>query len=90
MFPRPDTACVPDVDKNHEATIWTRTIQSLGGANDAQEVWLRLQLEGYWMRFTLDDKGRINRVAWALEAQRTTTLCYYPLIIQDNTFNTNK
>ena len=42
------------------------------------------------MRFTLDDKGRINRVAWALEAQRTTAPRYYPLIIKDNTFNINK
>eukprot|EP00904_Undaria_pinnatifida_P012885 jgi/Undpi1/8727/HiC_scaffold_25.g11191.m1 len=64
--------------------------KALGGANNAQELLLRLQLEGCWMRFTLDDKGRINRVAWALEAQRTTALRYYPLIIQDNTFNTNK
>eukprot|EP00904_Undaria_pinnatifida_P008627 jgi/Undpi1/4895/HiC_scaffold_19.g08247.m1 len=64
--------------------------KALGGANDAQEVLLRLQLECCWMRFTLDDKGLINRVAWALEAQRTTALRYYPLIIQDNTFNTNK
>ena len=64
--------------------------KALGGANDAQEVLLRLQLECCWMRFTLDDKGLINRVAWALGAQRTTALRYYPLIIQDNTINTNK
>eukprot|EP00904_Undaria_pinnatifida_P012327 jgi/Undpi1/8224/HiC_scaffold_25.g10694.m1 len=64
--------------------------KSLGGANDAQELLLRLQLEGCWMRFTLGDKGCINHVAWALEAQRTMALRYYPLIVQDNTFNTKK
>eukprot|EP00904_Undaria_pinnatifida_P002644 jgi/Undpi1/12380/HiC_scaffold_5.g02052.m1 len=41
-----------------------------GGANDAQDLLLRLQLEVCWTRFTLDDKGRINRVAWALEAYK--------------------
>ena len=63
--------------------------KALGGANDAQELLLQLQLEGCWVRFTLDDKRRIHRVAWALEAQRTTALRYYPPIIQDNIFNTN-
>eukprot|EP00904_Undaria_pinnatifida_P013470 jgi/Undpi1/9253/HiC_scaffold_26.g11711.m1 len=72
------------------ARLGQEQFKALGGANDGQEVLLRLQLEGCWMRLTLDDKGRINRVAWALEAQRTTALRYYPLIIQDNTFNTNK
>ena len=64
--------------------------RAVGGANDAQELLLRLQQEGCWMRFTMDEKGCINRVAWALESQRTAALRYFPLIIQDNTFNTNK
>lgn len=63
---------------------------SLGGANDAQQLLQQLQKEGCWMSFTLDECGRINRIAWALDEQKTNALRYYSLIIQDNTFNTNQ
>ncbi|CAB1106166.1 unnamed protein product [Ectocarpus sp. CCAP 1310/34] len=63
---------------------------SVGGANDAQQLLRQLQSEGCWMSFTLDNSGRINRIAWALDEQKKNALRYYPLIIQDNTFNTNQ
>lgn len=62
----------------------------LGGANDAQQLLERLQLEGCWMRFELDNAGRITRIAWATDEQRKNALRYYGIIIQDNTFNTNE
>ncbi|CAN0441282.1 unnamed protein product, partial [Ectocarpus sp. 12 AP-2014] len=63
---------------------------SVGDANDAQQLLRQLQSEGCWMSFTLDNSGRINRIAWALDEQKKNALRYYPLIIQDNTFNTNQ
>lgn len=60
-----------------------------GGSNDAQQLVQRLQLEDCWMRFQLDEGGRIRRIAWALEEQRQNALRYHSVIIQDNTFNTN-
>ncbi|CAB1112238.1 unnamed protein product [Ectocarpus sp. CCAP 1310/34] len=62
----------------------------LGGANDAQQLLERLQLEGCWMRFELDNAGRITRIAWATDEQRKNVLRYHWIIIQDNTFNTNE
>ena len=58
-------------------------------ANDAQQLFTRLQQENVWVRFQLDKDGRIVRIAWALEDQKKNALRYYPIIIQDNTFGTN-
>lgn len=63
--------------------------KDLGGTNDAQQLLEQLQLEGYWMRFEVDEAGRIKRIAWALDEQKKNALRHYPPIIQDNTFNTN-
>ncbi|CBJ33576.1 hypothetical protein Esi_0519_0001 [Ectocarpus siliculosus] len=71
------------------ARLDKQRLEDAGGANDAEQLLERLQLEGCWMRFALDEAGRVKRIAWALVEQQKNALRYHSVIIQDNTFNTN-
>lgn len=64
--------------------------QKLGRSNDARQLLERLQVENCFVRFQMDKDGRVTRIAWAVDEQKRNAMRYYPIIIQDNTFNTNR
>lgn len=64
--------------------------ERLGHANEAQQLLELLQKNNCFVRFQLDKDQRVSRIAWAVDEQKRNALRYYPIIIQDNTFNTNR
>ncbi|CAB1113554.1 unnamed protein product [Ectocarpus sp. CCAP 1310/34] len=64
--------------------------ESAADVEDARQFLGKLQKEGVWVRFQLDEDRRVARIAWALDEQQGNALRYSSIIIQDNTFNTNE
>ncbi|CAB1111409.1 unnamed protein product [Ectocarpus sp. CCAP 1310/34] len=60
-----------------------------GYVNDAQELIAYLQKTECWLRFKVDNEGRITCIVWAHQQQMAMAMRYHSVIIQDNTFNTN-
>jgi len=61
-----------------------------GYCNDAQRLLKRLQDKGCWVRFKMDDESRLVRMAWAHPDQKLNAMRYSSIVMQDNTFSTNK
>ena len=56
--------------------------------NDAQLFVKELQQSGCFLRFKLDDQGRITSIAWAHPKQQQNAMKYHSVIIQGNMSNT--
>lgn len=60
-----------------------------GYVNDAQELLAHLQKTECFLRFKMDNEGRVTCIVWAHQQQQAMAMRYHSVIIQDNTFNTN-
>lgn len=52
-----------------------------GGLNDAQLLVTQLQEADAFMRFKMDDEGRLVCIAWAHEEQRCNAVRYHSVIV---------
>lgn len=69
-------------------TKFDKEIESNG--SDVQRFMAQLQAKDCFVRFKVDDENQITCVFWGTPDQKDNLQKYGSVIVQDNTFNTNK